>query len=353
MNHGQDSAVSTGATVQRMSVRTWSAIRFLILAVLLLLDSRSLAHAQCCAGGNANPIAGGASQSVLQEGQWEAGMSLQGVRTHTFLSGSEPARSFMDEFTSLYLYSRVAYGLSDRLTLSAECGSWPYKNQIGFNKSDTDHASGIGDVILLPRACVYRSGVGETHTEITLGMGVKIPVGSHDDSVGRVEPFSGTTYYLRKPLSIQLSSGAQDLIFSAFFFRGNTVSNVSFFANAVYIRKGWNSSGEKLGDFFSTSLFGAAPLFASCTGMLQLRGEWVGMMQINPVVIANKNPGYEPKWTGSQKLFLSPQVNYMLMPSLAVFALADIPVYQYVNGTQVASAFQAALGFNWRWQAED
>ncbi|MFM8568195.1 MAG: hypothetical protein ACKOB6_01095 [Candidatus Kapaibacterium sp.] len=325
---------------------------FVFLVGLLLLRTCSPVLAQCCAGGNANPIAGGASQSVLQEGEWEAGMSVQGVRTHTFLSGSEPASSFMDEFTSLYLYSRVAYGLSDRLTLSAECGSWPSKKQIGFNASDTNTASGIGDVIILPRACLYRSGVGETHTEVTLGMGMKIPVGSPDDSVRRDVPFVGSMYF-RKPLSIQLSSGAQDLIFTAFVFRGNTVSNVNLFANAVYIRKGWNPSGEKLGDFFSMSVFGAAPLFTACSGIMQLRGEWVGMMRINPVVVANKNPGYEPKWTGSRKLFVSPQANYMIMPSVAVFALADIPVYQYVNGTQVASAFQATLGLNWRWQAED
>jgi hypothetical protein len=329
------------------------AAHFAVASVLALWLGASSVYAQCCAGGNANPIAGGASQSVLQEGQMEVGMSLQAVSTRTFLNGNEPAKGFMDEFRSQYLYTRIGYGVTDRVTFSAECGSWPGKSQVGFNARDTTTASGIGDVILMPRVCLYRSGVGETQSEFTLGMGMKIPVGSHEDSVGRYEPFSGTTYYLRKPLSVQLSSGAQDLIFSAFYFHGNTVSNMSVFANAVYIRKGWNASGEKLGDFFSTSVFGSAQLFSSCTGILQVRGEFVGMMQINPVIVENKNPGYEPKWTGSKKLFLSPQITYMITSSVAGFALADIPVYQYVNGTQVASGFQGAIGFNWRWQAED
>ena len=149
-------------------------VSFLVGTAFLL--SHPSARAQCCAGGNANPIAGGASQSVLQEGQWEIGTSLQAVRTHTFLKGHDVVSGFLDEFDSYYLYTRAAYGISDLLTMSVECGSWPLKTQIGYKAKDTVTGSGIGDVILMPRVCVYQSGVGETHSEITLGMGVKIPV---------------------------------------------------------------------------------------------------------------------------------------------------------------------------------
>ena len=306
-------------------------------------------HAQCCGGGSGCPIAGGASQGVLMEHQMEIGTNLQYVRTHNFLEGDSPIRDFLDDFHSTYLYSRVAYGLSEDLTMSVESGYWITKTQIGLNHIDTAKGNGIGDLLLFPRYTLYRNNSASTSTEVTLGLGLKFPLGNYQDSV-RV----GTTpFYSRKPLAVQMSSGAQDVIFYAFVFRGYNDWNVNFFANALYIHKGWNSVGEKLGDFASVSVFASTKIFTTLSGVLQLKAEWADTMKINSVIFDNHNPGYEPTWTGYKKIFVSPQLSYVIAPGFMSTLMIEVPIWQFVNGRQIASQFQASVGLSYRFMLID
>src|SRR6185369_5514737 len=129
------------------------------------------------------------------------------------------------------------------------------------NPATTYEAKGIGDLILFPRYDIINWTEEKHRTEWTVGLGFKIPLGSYNDSAGNIEPFSGTTYYVSKPTSVQLSSGAQDVIFYTFFLRGYTEHNFKVFANAMYIRKGWNPNGEKLDDFASAAVFASKSFF--------------------------------------------------------------------------------------------
>ncbi|MBT3418565.1 MAG: hypothetical protein HN427_07310, partial [Flavobacteriales bacterium] len=50
---------------------------------------------------------------------------------------------------------------------------------------------------------------------------------------------------------------------------------------------------------------------------------------------------------GSKKLFLVPQISYS-QNGITVFATSEIPLYQYLNGTQVGSHHQFTVGVNYR-----
>ena len=217
------------------------------IPIILLLKSY-FALAQCCAGGSGSPIAGGSTQGVLLEGQVELNSNFQYINTTKFLDGSSPTDNFLDKYSSAYSFTRIAYGLTEKLTISLESGYWINKTQIGLNKRDTIASHGFGDFILFPRYSVFSIFNDGKQKELTVGLGIKFPIGSYNDSTPHIEPFSGQTYYTTKPLVMQNSSGATDIVFYSFYYQGYTAQQISFFANAIYIKKGWNPLGEKLGD---------------------------------------------------------------------------------------------------------
>lgn len=305
--------------------------------------------AQCCSSGSGSPLAGGAAQGVLQEGQIDIGSSLQITSTSKFLVGDSKANDFLDNFHSTYLYNRLGYGLSNRLTMSVELGYWLNKTQIGLNQSDTISASGIGDLILFPRYdLINNTDEQNNRTELTLGLAVKIPIGKYNDSLRKIEPFSGIEYYLRNPPAIQPSTGAIDLLFYSFFYRSYPDNNISFFANVMYVRKGWNPLGEKAGDYLGIGLFASKSIFENVGVILQLRSELVGKTEINKDILLYAYPNYDVKATGSKKIIFTPQFSYNFGAGFSSFILSDIPIYQYVTKTQIASQFLINIGLSYR-----
>jgi Heavy metal binding domain len=315
-----------------------------------LLVVNTEAMAQCCSGGSGSPIAGGISQGVLTERQMEVAINTQFIQTNQFYTeDSKETEKYFDSFSSIYEYFRVAYGVTKNFSMSMETGYYFQKKETGLddNPQSTYESQGIGDLILFPRYDVVNRTTPTTRTEVTVGLGFKIPLGSYNDSTGNVEPFSGMTYYITKPQSVQLSSGAQDIIFYTFLFRGYPLKNFRVFANGIYIKKGWNPIGEKLGDYASVGLFASKTFFENMGVTLQMRYEWVDQMELNEDILLYAYPNYDPYATGYKKVFFSPQVSYT-MGKFTVYAVADIPVYQNVVKTQVATQYQGSVGVSYR-----
>jgi len=329
--------------------------RYLVVfaIVLLILVCSDRATAQCCSAGSGSPIAGGSSQGVLAERQLELSANFQYISSNVFLTGSNTAPDFLDNYQSSYLYTRIAYGVTQDFTISVESGYWLNRSQIGLNALDTNATYGVGDLILFPRYDVVNHTSENNRTELTLGLGYKIPLGSYTDSISKVEPFSGDVYKLRMPLAVQPTTGAYDIIFYGFFFRGFPDDNFSFFSNLVYIKKGWNELGEKMGDYASIGLFANMLLFETIGATLQVRGEWLDQMQVNPTRLLYDYPNYNPEATGSKKIFITPQLSYSLDGELIVYVMAEIPVYQYVTETQIASQHQITFGVSYRFYFVD
>lgn len=335
-------------------------MRSLIVLLAILIMKCGFVTAQCCAGGSGSPIAGGASQGVLLERQVDINTNFQFISTNKFYQKDvqvpDSVRTF-DSFTSTYEYFKLAYGLTKNFTFSVESGYYFNKREVGLenNPATTYEAKGVGDLILFPRYDVINWTEEKYRTEVTLGLGFKIPLGSYNDSTGNIEPFSGQTYYVSKPTSVQLSSGAQDIIFYTFLYRGFTEHNFRIFANAMYIKKGWNPNGEKLGDYASVALFAGKSFFNHLGITLQTRYEWVDKMKINDNILLFGRPSnYFPEATGYKKVYITPQVSYT-KGKFTVYASSDFPVYQYINSsefyTQVGSQHQTTIGMSFRFFA--
>ena len=332
-----------------------SFIVFIVFGTSLLWSS--YAKGQCCAGGSGCTIAGSASQGVFQNGQLELSSNFQFIHTNSFYkenkSASYAERTF-DGFKSTYQYFKVGYGISDRFTLSLETGYYLDKEETGLdgNPLTTYSSRGFGDLLIFPKYSLFNSQALNHHDEITVGVGFKLPLGSYNDSTGNIEPFSGQIFYVTNPTAVQLSSGAQDLVFHALFSRRLNNQQLTLSASTFYIVKGYNPNGEKQGNYTSLAFFINKTFFNSLGIGLQARYEKVQRMQINESVLLFGRPSnYYPEATGYKKVFLAPQVSYII-GSFSFYASYDIPIYQYLNTspyyTQAASDFQANVGVAYR-----
>jgi hypothetical protein len=322
-------------------------MRHILISFSILFFSLDSYSQGCCSGGSGSPIAGGASQGVLLDRQMEIAVNYQYISTDKFFVKDHDTISTIDNFNSNYTYLRAAYGVTKDFTMSIETGYFINKTLIGFKRRDTVQSSGIGDLILFPRYDIYNHTEETKRTEITLGLGYKIPLGKHDDSTEVGTDFStGKKIYTTSPLTVQPTSGAQDLIFYGFVFRGYPLKNFKIFANALYVKKGWNSLGQKFGDYASVGLF-TGKTFNKLGVTLQVKGEWIGRMKAdkNVDMVAFYNVYTES--TGGRKVFFVPQLSYSYK-SFTAYVLSEIPLYQYLNGNQIASQYQFTAGLSYR-----
>jgi hypothetical protein len=318
-----------------------------IFMVLFVALSGSPALAQCCGGGGGSPIAGGTSQGVLQEKQMEVNVNYQNINTNKFLDGDIPTSTFLAHYYSQYLYGRVAYGVTKNFTMSLESGYYLNKTQYSPRYQDTISSHGIADLVIFPRYDIYNKTEDDKTTEVTVGLGYKIPLGVSNDSLIMLHKPSGEDIYAPKPLVLQPSSGSQDIIFYGFFFRGYPLKKFRVFANMLYIMKGWNAQGEKYGDYATVGLFASKTLFEKLGVTLQLKGEWIDRMHV--VKNFSVTNGIDPYATGSKKVSIVPQLSFPFFhDKMSVYVMSEFPIWQYVNKQQVASQYNTTFGVSYR-----
>lgn len=322
-------------------------MRFVLIVFCFFSIGKTLSQG-CCSGGSGSPIAGGVSQGVFQAHQMEFAVNYQLVNTNKFMVGDKDTASLFDNLNSNYLYARIAYGITEKLTMSIESGYFINKTQYGLEKMDTVKSSGIADLILFPRYSLYTRNTDKTKTEITVGMGFKIPLGKYNDSdVVYRNPSTGAKYYTTSPPTVQPTNGSQDFIFYGFLFRSYTEKEINLFTNILYIKKGWNPLGQKFGDYASVGLFTSKTFLKKIGITLQVRGEFIAKMQYDKNVDMLALYNIDVYSTGSRKVFITPQLSYF-RKNFTAYILSEFPIYQYVNGTQIASEHQFTFGLSYR-----
>jgi hypothetical protein len=322
-------------------------MRSIIISVSMLLVSKNIYSQGCCSGGSGSPIAGGASQGVLLDRQMEIGANYQYISTNKFFSKDHDTIPTIDNLSSNYTYLRVAYGVTKNFTMSVESGYFINKTLVGLNKRDTVKSSGIGDLILFPRYDIFNRTEETKRTEITLGLGYKIPLGKHDDSTVVGTTYQGKKIYTTSPPTVQPTNGSQDIIFYGFVYRGYPLKNFRIFGNGLYVKKGWNSLGQKFGDYASVGLFVGKTFFKKIGVTVQVKGEWMGKMKADKNIDMVALYNIYTESTGGKKVFFVPQLSYTLK-SFTIYALSEIPLYQYLNGNQIGSQYQFTMGLSYR-----
>jgi hypothetical protein len=329
-------------------------MRFFLTSLLTVVFNLQLIAQGCCSGGAGSPIAGGAATGVLQENQMEISVNYQYNKSNKFFTESKDTVGSFDNFNSDYLFLRADYGLSKRLTMSIASGYFLNKSQVMDPELDTLTISskGFSDLILFPRYDIYNKTKNGIRTEITLGLGLKIPLGSHTDSTETVPD----VWDVSPPIT-QLSTGSQDLMFYSFFFKDYQKQKLRIFVNSLYIRKGYNSLGLRFGDYSSIGIFASKSIYRKWGIIGQIKGEMIQEMELGKV-FDDVEDWIVDEWrvkqnyTGSKKLFFIPQISYS-QNGITVFATSEIPLYQHLNGTQVGSQHQFTIGINYRFLTKE
>ena len=326
---------------------------FLFTITSLLINSNILAQG-CCSGGAGSPIAGGAATGVLQENQMEVSINYQYNRSNKFFAEHRDTTSLFNNLSSDYLFFRVDYGLSEKFTLSVANGHFLDKSKIGKDNADTISSNGVGDLIIFPRYSIYNKTANFKRTAVVLGLGFKIPLGSHNDStLVYSDEWIGDVYSLNPPM-LQATNGSNDFMFTSFLFREYQKSKLRFFISSLYVKKGFNSLGIKYGDYTSVSFFASKTFFYRWGVTTQIKAENIGQIKIANNIEEWDLLDYQidPESTGSKKWFFIPQLSYS-QNGITVFATSEIPLYQYLNGTQVGSQYQFTVGVNYRFLTKE
>ncbi|MEC7863856.1 MAG: hypothetical protein VYB55_02190 [Bacteroidota bacterium] len=180
-----------------------------------------------------------------------------------------------------------------------------------------------------------------------------MPLGSHNDSTLTFSAYGINLYQMNPPM-LQVTNGSQDFMFHSFFFREYQKSKLRFFISSLYVKKGFNSLGVKYGDYTSVSFFASKPFFYRWGITTQIKAERIGQIKAANNIEEWHLTDYQiaPESTGSKKWFFIPQLSYS-QNSLTVFATSEIPLYQYLNGTQVGSQYQFTVGVNYRFLTKE
>lgn len=323
-----------------------------LLITALISLSYSFAYSQgCCSGGSGSPIAGGAASGVLLNNQMEVSLSYQHSNSHIFKTNNnrDTISILNDTISSDYLFLRTDYGINEKLTMSLAVGHFMNKSLV--NRNESYSSSGISDLILFPRYNIFNWKRDNHRTEITLGLGLKLPIGSHaDSSLILSSPLFGDIYAFNPP-TVQLTTGSTDAMFYSFFYRTYPKRKFRVFANTLYIKKSFNSLDLKFGDYASVSLFAGKSLPKNFGITTQLKYEHIGEIEAaEGINLINYN--IEEKSTGSNMILFIPQVSYS-KNSFTYFATVDLPIYQDLNGSQIAIQTQFTAGISYRFMLKE
>ena len=202
----------------------------------------------------------------------------------------------------------------------------------GVNPGDgayTSNASGLGDVRIIGR--YY--GLLESRN-FGLQLGLKLPTGSNsqlaNDGVTPVDP------------GLQLGTGTTDLIVGAYTF-DNLNQNWDYFVQAQF-----QTALDKAAYFDSMSYRPGDSV--NVTAGLRFHGfdRFTPTLQINARnVQTDSGTAADTFSTGGTLVYFTPGVVLPVSPSVAIHSDVQIPLYQNLNGIQLAPTAIYSLGVRW------
>lgn len=191
--------------------------------------------------------------------------------------------------------------------------------------------SGVGDVRIAARR-QWRLGGDDALRSESFGVlaGLKLPTGRTTAANGEGEVAER---------SLQPGTGTTDAFAGAFYQANWPQHDLSAFAQGVF-SGALNSHddfrpGNRLA-FDAGVRYDATPEVAL---LLQLNALWRGRDSGNAA---------EPEDSGGRFVFLSPGVSWSVSRNVQIFALAQLPLHQVVNGLQLTANWGATAGLGWR-----
>lgn len=299
--------------------------RLISTTLILILSCLGLCvQAQCCAAGN--PISDDGSASGGGKKILEAGVLGTYSYSDIYFTGNEKSDyEYIDYSYFLYSSANLAYGITDKLKVSAEMGYFFSKAQY-FVFDQSRNATGLGDLVLGAQYLVYQHC--EKQFNIFPRVKVTLPIGTFDKVDGNVI----------LPIDIQPSSGSfkyqVGLLFSKLFVQGKLAL---FFDNSFEYsqRIETERTHYQYGNLFNNSLYAGYKVLPKLTLALQWRSQYRDK--------ASDKNNEEVNATGGHVMFIAPYVRYAFWQTWNVSFKCDYPFYKNMNGTQLTNNYAMTL----------
>ena len=222
-----------------------------------------------------------------------------------------------------YDWSKSVWGLNVQLPYIWRTHA---TNGTNYDGSDagTSSANGFGDAKVIGRFMGLLK-----NRSLGLQLGFKLPTGGFQQNFS-TGPIVGT------PLDrgVQLGTGTTDLIFGLFHF-ANISKNWNYFSQAVADMPLAARDGYDPGNSLSTSVAVRYHYFPKVVPQLQLAARFI-----------SKDHGINASSadTGGTTIYVGPGVTFNFFKNVYNYVFFQIPVYQYLNGYQLAPTYTLSVG---------
>ncbi|MDN3643808.1 hypothetical protein QWY87_13910 [Lutimonas halocynthiae] len=287
----------------------------------------------CCSGGI--PLSNSIGLPIESQGAWQLSLSYDYNRLNTLLSGSDQIDDDSRLRITQSLLFNSGYTITNDLSVELLLTYINQKREIDqFGNINIDETYGIGDAVLLFKYN-FNDLLGGSNT-LRLGLGPKIPLGATDKT--------NDNGILLNP-DLQPGSGAWDLIlWSTYLQSFDFRPSGTFSGSLIYRYTGTNNNyfnnntTYRFGSEFQAFLNYTDQFLVSKT--LLDPGLGVKYRQTSEDEIG----GASLENTGGKWVNLVPSLNIHLSKSLLFISKAEIPLYNYVEGTQLTPTFRITAG---------
>jgi len=266
-------------------------------------------------------------------------LTPQQARTITGTNLAVPTKMVMQKISTNISY-RINEDNAFLLTVPYIINDMDMLNPMGMPMT-MDTVQGLGDVSLLYLRDLYKDAEMRTRQRVSAGVGVKAPTGDHESrnrngDLIHMMMQAGTgswDFFLLANGTLGFGShedgGAQWLLSPSLMYQINTR----------------NDLGYRVGNRLNYDLSGRYRLTSSFNVKLDLNGVWAGKDSTDGTIdaasptgkIAYQNPMSmidNVQNTGLNSIFISPGLQWVVMPNFIVSGEYRIPVYQDVSGIQ-------------------
>ncbi len=301
--------------------------------VFFLLYTVNMDAQTCCSGGI--PLSNSIGLPIENQGAWQFSLSYDYNRLNTLLSGTD----HLDDDSRLRITQSLLFNTGYTITndLSVEL-LFTYINQKReinqFGNTNIDETYGFGDAVLLFKYN-FNDLLGGSNT-LRLGAGPKIPLGVSDKKND-----NGILY---NP-DLQPGSGAWDLIlWSTYLQSYDFRPSGTFSGSLIYRHTGTNNNY-----FNNTTTYRFGSEFQA---FLNYADQFViSKALIDPGIgfkyrqaSEDEIGGASLENTGGKWVNLVPSLNIHLSKNLLLISKAEIPLYSYVEGTQLTPTYRITAG---------
>ena len=306
--------------------------RSIVWPFLFLLIVNDFSYSQtCCSGGV--PLSANIGLPAGEVGSWQFSLSYDYNQLKTLKSGSVELPDMLRERLTQSILFETGYTFSKRFSLDLFLSYVRQERHI-FSPAGTNSTitNGVGDGVLLVK---YNFFIDNPKTTALLGIGPKIPIGATDKT---------TESGIALPADLQPGSGAWDAVFWATFSQSlGFRPSMSISLTSTYRATGVNP--DYLGSIeyeFGNDLqiiTGIADRFVIGTSI------WDPSISFRyRKAQRDINNGVEIDATGGEWVFFVPGLKYSFNPELSINASMEIPLYSFVNNTQLTPTSRFTLG---------